>query len=129
LRARLNQLEAIGLIEWVPHLMESDDDDAESIHPMSQKISNRGMEEKLCLYAHNAGHSLLTKKQSLWVGCEQLLLAPVPNHIKRVQMIGVARLRYRPKTRLTAAWWAELQNKYHEHVHRYQEISDTAKRR
>jgi hypothetical protein len=38
-------------------------------------------------------------------------LVPVLRHFANVQMIGVARLRYRPHTKLTAAWWKDLHTK------------------
>jgi hypothetical protein len=34
----------------------------------------------------------------------------VPNHITEAAMIGIARLKYRPHTAMTAAWWAQHQS-------------------
>jgi hypothetical protein len=50
-------------------------------------------------------------------------LVPVPRHIANVQMIGIARLRYRPHTRMTSAWWADLNAKAEKHLARYAEIA------
>ncbi|MGH6681319.1 MAG: hypothetical protein ACREDL_20850, partial [Bradyrhizobium sp.] len=33
-----------------------------------------------------------------------------------VQLVGIGRLRYRPHTRLTAAWWADLQTNSEPHI-------------
>jgi hypothetical protein len=51
------------------------------------------------------------------------LLAPVPRHIANVQMIGIARLRYRPRTKLTSAWWADLNCNAEKHLAHYAEIA------
>jgi len=45
-------------------------------------------------------------------------LVPVQAHMERVQLVGIARLRYRPKTKATAAWWAK-QAQWLEWVQRY----------
>jgi len=42
--------------------------------------------------------------------------------MERVQLVGIARLRYRPKTKATAAWWAK-QAQWLEWVQRYNEIA------
>ena len=34
-------------------------------------------------------------------------MVPLPKHLGNVQLIGIARLRYRPKTKLTGAWHAQ----------------------
>lgn len=44
-------------------------------------------------------------------------------------MVGIARLRYRPHTTLTAAWWADLQTKGAEYVERYDRLAGTASTR
>ena len=50
-------------------------------------------------------------------------------HIANVQMIGILRLRYRPHTSMTAAWWQNLQTNAEKHLRRYAEIvRDFAKR-
>ena len=74
--------------------------------------------------AHEAGKALITEGQYDWAvekGIHQLV--PVPRHIANVQMIGIARLRYRPHTRMTAAWWADLNANAQRHLARYLELS------
>ncbi len=36
------------------------------------------------------------------------IIAVVPLHMTRAYLVGVARLTFRPKTAMTAAWMAEL---------------------
>jgi hypothetical protein len=107
---RERRLVDLGLIEWVPTLVEGEDLEGEIIHPygMTKSVS---LEDRLGLAAYNAARSMLTDRQREWASEQNLWLAPVPRHMANVQMIGIARLRYRPKTRKTAAWWADLQTK------------------
>ena len=105
--ARLNALVSTGLVEWVPHLYESDNRDAEPIHPFGLGNSD-SIEDRIGRAAHAAGRRLLTEGQAKWANDNGLFLVPVPRHVGKVCMIGIARLRYRPRTLLTAAWWADL---------------------
>jgi hypothetical protein len=49
---------------------------------------------------------MLTEKQR--ADARGLHLVPVPAHIADVQMVGIARLRYRARTSATAAWLARM---------------------
>lgn len=101
-------LETLGLIETVSYLWESEDDDAEPMHPY-QAGPLDCIETRIGLAAHQAGAALLTPGQVKHASAKGLWLAPVREHRERVAMVGIKRLRYRPKTRKTGAWWAELQ--------------------
>jgi hypothetical protein len=48
---------------------------------------------------------------------------PVPRHVANVQMVGIARLRYRPRNRRTAAWWAGLQAKAERFLREYEALA------
>ena len=120
---RMQVLADIGVIEWIPHLVESDGDDAEIIHPLAVDTNEPDRtENRLGVAAHQAASVMLTDRQRDWAETEGLTLVPVPKHLTRVQVIGIARLRYRPKTSLTAAWWADLQDSGEEFVRRYREM-------
>lgn len=96
---RLGAIQSLGLIEWVPYLFESDE--GEPIHPFAWD----GLPAEVELYkaASQAAADMLTEGQ---LEHHPGMLVPVPSHIANVQLIGVARLRYRPHTNMTAAWWA-----------------------
>jgi len=127
--ARMGLLINTGLVEWVPHLVESDDPDAEIIHPLVvNKAEPDRLENRLGNAAHEAARSLLTPGQRDWAASNSLWLVPVRHHLTRVQVAGIARLRYRPQTRRTAAWWAELQSAGEQWVRRYNEFAAPAKR-
>jgi hypothetical protein len=66
---------------------------------------------------------MLTDGQREWATGQKLWLAPVPRHIADVRMVGIARLRYRPKTRKTAAWWADLQAKGERFLRKYEALA------
>src|SRR5262249_49990154 len=109
-----------GIIEWVPHLVESQDTTAEIIHPMVMEGDDS--EARLGKAAHQAGQSMPTERQREWAAGEVLILAPVPRHMVNVQMVGIARLRYRPQTKMTGAWWADLESKCAALTERYEQI-------
>jgi hypothetical protein len=120
---RTAQLSDIGLIEWVPHLVESAEQSGEIIHPLRMGQSE-SIEDRLGQAAHEAGKTLVTDGQYEWAinkGIHQLV--PVPRHIANVQMIGIARLRYRPHTKMTSAWWADLSANAEKHIARYAKIA------
>jgi hypothetical protein len=110
----------IGLVEWVPHLIEGDSKDAETIHPLGMDDQEPALiENKIGRAAHAAGASMLTLAQLQWANSQCLKLVPVPRHLTNVQVVGIARLRYRPQTKMTAAWWADLQTSGNEFAARY----------
>jgi len=107
---RMAQLVKLGLVEWIPHLYESDGDEAEVVHPFGIGRSNN-IEDRIGTAAHLAGLRLLTQGQREWAAREGLWLVPVLAHIADAKLYAIARLRYRPHTSMTAAWWAELSTK------------------
>jgi len=113
---RLQALADLGLIQWVPCLFEGDGDSAEPIHTYFWD-SDIELERQLAAAAHDAAEHMLGAVAQIQAdraeidGAGDYLLAPVPKHIANVQMMGIARLRYRPHTSLTAGWWAELNEK------------------
>jgi hypothetical protein len=119
---RLGSLLDCGVIEWVPFLFESDDADAEIIHALISDCSG-SREGHLASAALRAGIAMLTQAQfdrarqkgAVWI-------IPVKRHVRNVQLIGVARLRYRPHTKMTGAWWAEVQSACEVHIGQYEKL-------
>lgn len=105
---RIRSLLRLGLLEFVPHVIEADTATAEIIHPYA--IDNgEPMERRLSETAHAAGKALLTEEQADWVEEQGFRLVPVQSHISNVRLIGVGRLHYRPRTSATAAWYGKMQ--------------------
>ncbi|MDD2179723.1 hypothetical protein OIN59_19970 [Acidovorax sp. D2M1] len=97
---RLKTLEALGLIEWVPYLY-----DGPNGEPMHALACN-GLQAEKALYeaATDAAARMIGES---WAQSIEGIAVPVQTHIAEATMIGIARLRYRPHTTLTSAWWAE----------------------
>lgn|GEM_PF-2501500 len=106
----VEQLERQGLLTFVPHLWESEQQDAEPIHAYGiEDIGGEPLEVEIGKAAHEAALTVgLGPKIDTAAAAGYRYLAPVKNTLPNVQMIGVARLRYRPHTKRTEHWWQEL---------------------
>ena len=120
---RLGALVDLGLIEWVPHLMEGEGADAEAIHPLSFCATD-GAAYELAVAANKAGLAMLTpgQVQGARDNCVALVV-PVPRHFASVQLIDIARLRYRPKTKATAAWWQNSRSQIEAWQRKYESLA------
>jgi hypothetical protein len=96
----LNELIDFGLLEIIPYLAESDEPDSELLHPLRGDELAEQTAFAACSFAVElpGGFSHDTEDHEF--------VLPVLNHMKRATVVGVCRLRYRPKTRRTAAWFA-----------------------
>jgi DNA-binding Lrp family transcriptional regulator len=103
---RFGALKDAGIVSMVPHLFDSDTDEAEIIHSLGDDTE---MEQKITQAANCAARNMITDSQlnrAHEMGfCEYLV--PIPRHAINAQLIGIARLRYKPKTSMTKAWFAE----------------------
>jgi hypothetical protein len=75
---RIGQLRDVGALEWVPHLVEAEDEDAEIVHPFGLGRSD-SIEDRLGQAAHAAAAALLTPEQRAWSAREGYRLVPVPS--------------------------------------------------
>lgn len=118
---RLEILESAGLVEWVPYLFEGPQ--GEPIHPLAW--NGMPMEQALYNACVTAGRSLLTDTQKDWLDTNRDggWLVAAPAHIAEVTMFGIVRLRYRPHTRMTAAWWADYNDRCAKFTEAYDAIS------
>jgi hypothetical protein len=120
--ARLRTLVSLGLVEFIPTLFESDAADAETIHPCHD-CSDNEVERDLARATRLAAEAMMSGHEGIMKRAEEFsLLAPVRRHIANVQVIGIARLRYRPRTRRTAAWWQSLNEKGERYITRYSQL-------
>jgi hypothetical protein len=105
----INALTDLGLIERVGMLLDGDDDEAEIIHPYAMR-GGEPAEYELARAAHCAALPMVTDGQRDWAernGYEWFI--PVRRHIANATLIEVYRLKYRPHTKATAAWYALMQ--------------------
>jgi hypothetical protein len=121
----LRALEVLKLVEFVPHIFESDKPEAELIHACAVN-AGEPWEKELASAAHKAGLHCLTTGQQQWADDLDRLLFPMPSHIDKLAVIGIARLKYRPQTKMTAAWFAKSKAQAETFMPIYQEIAGDA---
>jgi hypothetical protein len=127
--ASIGLLENMGLLSFIPHLFENDSPDAEIHHPYG--IGTKGedpIETEIGEAAEAAARAMCPE----WIienaeneGFEYF--CPVSRTMPNIEMIGVARLLYRPHTSRTAAWYAQLQQFGTTWIDRYQELAARAR--
>ena len=119
---RVEQLKELGLFFFVPHLTEGPGPDAEIIHPYGINPEMSGdalpIEYELGEAAHAAAERLL----QLRIPPDLLRLAPLPAHFVAPQLVGIARLRYRPHTRATKSWYRDINIDGQAWLHRYKAL-------
>jgi len=120
---RWNLLVGLGLVEEVPHLIEADTDDALPIHAYASAGCGEQIERDLRQAAKRAALAMLPSGLALECRGRSVMVAPVPFSAGNVQMVGIARLRYRPRNARTGAWWARLQTEGPRLVERYARIT------
>jgi hypothetical protein len=115
-------LETVGLIQSVGMLLDGDDPEAEIIHPYGVN----GGEPAECKLAHTAyetAAAMMTEGQLRRAELEGYPhLVPVQKHIANATLVEVFRLRYRPHTTATAAWYAQMKESTTEWLARYQAL-------
>ena len=103
----LNGLDSCGLMNFIPHVFESNKPEAELMHPYAtERDVGETWEHGVADAAHAAAWACLEFEYQEWATREDFFLLPVPSHISNVAVIGIGRLKYRPRTRMTAAWFA-----------------------
>jgi hypothetical protein len=115
----VNTLTDLGLIESVGMLLDGDDNEAEIIHPYGMR-GGEPVERELALAAHYAALPLVTVGQRDWAAQQGYgWLVPVQRHIANATLIEVYRLKYRPHTKATAAWFAIMQQTAAQYLDHY----------
>jgi hypothetical protein len=122
-------LETLGLIDAVGMLLDGDDPEAEIIHPYGLN-GGEPAERELASTAHAAAAAMVTEDQLRRAELEEHYdLVPVRRHIANATMVEIFRLRYRPHTTATAAWYAQMKESTAEWLARYEAmIKDRANR-
>jgi hypothetical protein len=110
----LTTLHDLGLFRFIGHLINSDTDDGEVMHPCAMTYGEPG-ECDIASAAHQAARSMLTDWQR--AKSRDLMLVPVKKHIADVQLVGLLRLTYRAQTSATSAWfqpqeWGKMAEDY-----------------
>jgi hypothetical protein len=114
----VHTLTDLGLLERVGMLLDGGDDEAEIIHPYAI-CGGEPAELELGAAAELAALNMVTKGQLTWSAEQNYHLVPVQKHIANVTIVEVFRLKYRPHTSATSAWYALMQHTTAEHLDRY----------
>jgi hypothetical protein len=103
-------LENMGLLSYVPHIFDNDTNAAEPIHVFGiGGIAEAPLEQMIGDAADCAARSMaLPSKLEEAEDNGFRYFCPVLKTKPTAQMIGIARLTYRPHTRRTKTWFAEL---------------------
>lgn len=115
----VNTLTDLGLVERVGMLLDGDDDEAEIIHPYAMR-GGEPAEYELAHAAHCAALAMVTDGQRDWAERDGYKwVIPVQRHIGNATLIEVCRLKYRPHTAATAAWYALMQQTTAQYLDHY----------
>jgi hypothetical protein len=119
----IHTLTDLGLVEQVGLLLDGDDDEAEIIHPCAVR-GGEPAERDLAAAAGMVARVMVTEGQLSWAEQNNYrLLIPVRRHIANVTMVEVFRLKYRPHTSATAAWFALMQQTTAEYLDHYRAMA------
>lgn len=92
-------LRRAGLVDFVAHLMDSDSSSGEVYHPLPLGTCGEAAELAITKAALAAGRRMIS-----WPIEETAIIVPVEDLKPNVQLIGVARLLYKPHIKQTKAW-------------------------
>ena len=99
----LGSLTDVGLLDFVGHVVDADSDMGAVLHPYA--IGNgEDRERAIAIAAQEAAEALLTPGQAQWAAEYDLVLLPAQRHVAEIQLVGLPRLKYRARTKATAAW-------------------------
>jgi hypothetical protein len=115
----IRQLQHMGLVDFIPHIFENSSEQAEIIHPYGTGESGEDPVETEIGSAADAAARAMCLPSKLEIAVDdgyQHFCPALRANFPDVQMRGVLRLRYRPHTRRTAAWFADLQQSSGDYV-------------
>jgi hypothetical protein len=98
-------LESSGLLSFVPHIWERDHEQSEILFPYGVGDGAEQIEREIAASAHATAERLAFPERVAAAAKEGFnLLAPIRASCPDACMIGIPRLRYRPKTKRTGDW-------------------------
>jgi len=117
----VNTLLDLGLVERVGMLLDGDDNEAEIVHPYAIR-GGEPAERELAAAAKLAAQTMVTEGQLAWSQEEGYHLVPVLKRIANATVVEVFRLKYRPHTTATSAWFGLMQQTSAEYLDHYRAI-------
>jgi hypothetical protein len=116
---RIHSLTHAGLIEWVPTLVGSSNEDTQPIIPVGGSLEPEILIRDAI---RDAAWNTLTEWQMDRVE-DNLLLVPVRRHLSDCQVIGIARMKYRPQTKQISQWFAQICACVRQYLPLYQKLA------
>ncbi|KRB61373.1 hypothetical protein ASE04_21115 [Rhizobium sp. Root708] len=108
-------LRRAGFVDFVEHLVDADSLSGEVYHPLPMGRHGEPGEQAITNAALAAGRRMMS-----WHVSEDAVIIPVEDLKPNIQLIGVARLLYKPHTKQTKAWfgrtgeWAKIASAFGE---------------
>ena len=117
----------LRLLSFVPHILENDTEEAQPIHSYGiGGVAEVAIERQIAEAADAAARTMCLQEQvyrmESYQNCKHF--CPVINTLPNAQMVGIARLTYRPHTKRTGAWFAELNSTAPVWIERYQRLAN-----
>jgi hypothetical protein len=123
----IRSLHSAGLFQLVPYLYESGSIEAEPIHPLGTGWAGEiPLEAQIFESAYEAAAALAGRHLDKPEFGRCSAFCPVMYTNPDVELIGVGRLLYRPRTRRTAQWYGQLSETARTWIETYQRIRNEA---
>jgi hypothetical protein len=119
----LQVLTDLHLVDVIPHLVDNYSEHGEEMWPIPMKGEGEECERLVGLTAAKLANLMLTTGQIDWANSQGIEMAcPVKKHMADVQAVGIYRLRHRPHTEATKAWFSELNEQCSALAERFNEL-------
>jgi hypothetical protein len=117
----LKILTELHLVSPVVYLVDSDGEHGEEMWPIPLGGAGEECEKAVGLAAAKLTSLMLTDEQVQWAnGLGLEAFCPVRRHVADVQAVGIYRLRHRPHTEATKAWFRDLQDQCKGAIERFE---------
>lgn len=127
----IEHLRRQSLLTFVPHLWTGDPTNSgrRGIHLYGLTGAGEQAESEIANAAHTAALAMVPQwKLSGPAKDEYRLLAPIVNSLPDVQVVGIARLHYRPHTKRTSQWYADLMSNSRHWLEHYVKLAKDAEK-
>lgn len=112
----LTILEDTQVIEWIPCLAESDEPDAELIHPLAGDERADAVQDAIHEFMDSCAEDIPRIHDYDYA-------IPIPRHMTSATVVAIARFRYRPQTSMTASWWQDYAETCQTYAAIYERVS------
>ena len=119
---RVFLLRKLGLVIMTPYLFDSESAEGEPIHQLDEGIAASVQSAAFAMLLAVTGDE---KRASTYIE-NYAYVVPIRSHFINVALIGVAEMRYKPRTKLTATGYGEKQKRAREAKAAYEALKERA---